>query len=418
MVINAVIPTRNNYAGVNDLAESLLKIKQRFDNLIVVDDSTDGQASRQLRAVCDSFEYLNFKVVGNPELEKLKMSKSVGLEGILVLGTPKWNLANARNIGMLYSYALSGARGFTVFLDDDMIAPRTFKLDETLLKSRKQVLGQIGIRGSPDLSRLEWVEYYLKISAPHLPANSDYVNHLFSMLNGSSEAVLSSFTDLAQEKKAAPVQRSFVPSREELSGGAFVCSNALISVSLFPSWFDEDWFWFEMARYETGITQKDAGAVLYHNASKKKILMPAALEFEEDGKLLTNAAKDYCKRAEYQKRTGRVSSLNGLIETHKQKRIALLKNILEKTINSYTSCGGHKGNHCGASEITSGISKSVKGLLSYIENSENSRYENQLRSFIEVNRLWRKNLTLYAKDVLKSQHAKSYRMIANSNRII
>jgi glycosyltransferase involved in cell wall biosynthesis len=284
MKLNIVITSRNKPENIDRLLSSFSETGPKAENVIIIDDSTTKPYSERVEKVCETHKDLPCRIVSSNILPEI--TKDSQLSEIIKLGVPEWNLANGRNIGILFSYALSGAEGYTTFLDDDM----TFPFGLNVKQNPKALLQQIGLQGCPDLSRLEWIQFFVEDRGGL--SVSDYVHRLYGHTNVSSELLLATYTDLV------PIQdgEKGLPDllqRQELSGGAFICSNKVMPISAFPSWFDEDWYWFHTIRVTSNTASHYSGFDIQHNSDRKAVLNGEALWFEEQGKIMTEALKDY-----------------------------------------------------------------------------------------------------------------------------
>ena len=77
----------------------------------------------------------------------------------LVLGLNCWNVHNARNIGQIITSILYDKERVILSLDGDMVIPKTFKINSKCFEQPKGIL----LKGSPDLSRLEWIRLYISL---------------------------------------------------------------------------------------------------------------------------------------------------------------------------------------------------------------------------------------------------------------
>jgi len=362
MTLNIVITTRNKPKNVEKLLNSFSNSGQYADNIILVDDSTQKNHSNNLDDVVESYSSSNTKIVDRETIVALR--KVSELNDILKLGVPEWNLANGRNIGMLFSYALSGAQGYTTFLDDDM----TFPFGLNVKQNPKYLLQEIGLQGCPDLSRLEWIQFFVEDRGGL--SVSDYVHRLYGHTNVSSELLLANYTDLVpirNEEKQLPD----LLQRQELSGGAFICSNKVMSISAFPSWFDEDWCWFHTIRVTFNTTSHYSGFDIQHNSDRKAVLNGEALWFEEQGKIMTEALKEYV--------SSNITIDEALRGQHKQA-VNKVKAILKQSEKVRS-----KGNM--EQEIYRHLSK----LSEKLRNDSPERYLGKISDFQRINNLWRAN---------------------------
>ncbi|HII16251.1 MAG TPA: glycosyltransferase family 2 protein [Nanoarchaeota archaeon] len=365
MRLNIIIPTRNGAPKLAALLKSLKKIEQDINVIIVVDDSTKKMQNRAIKKLCRKFGKI--VLVDNEKLNLLNFPKK---SSILRLGTNKWNLGNARNIGILYSLAFSDTNAYTVFLDDDMVV---LKGAGKHIKDR--ILGRINIIGAPDLSKLEWLQLYLKYKEPQWKSYNDYIEAVYNKLKHKSIALISEYTNLSSYQTKKSIK---FPQRSELSGGAFICSNNILPLAFFPNWFDEDWLWFYSIRESAGIKIKGTSLVVLHNSSKKEILDLNSLIFEEDGKIMTNSLK----------KSPDINKLKDKVIKEIYHRKALVSNILS-AFNSLED----------KNRIDMLIVKRLALLHNYLINITPSRYIKEILKFIKLQKYLKENQSNLSRDI-------------------
>ena len=156
-----------------------------------------------------------------------------------------------------------------------------------------------------------------------------------------------------------------MPNRNELSGGAFIVSTSIFKSCSFPSWFDEDWFWFDKIRTIASTNQDNTNIKILHNSDKKVILDLDCLKFEEDGKILTNSLKNGNKAIQ--------ESVN------KQIDFVLYKlNYIQETLWNIKSKNG----------TDERIQYHLKQLYEYIKNKNASYYISEIDKFNYFNNNW------------------------------
>lgn len=370
---NIVITSRNRSENIDRLLSSFSETQQQAENIIIIDDSTTKENKDKVKDVCKTHENLPCKIVNSDVLSEINMNSP--LNTIIKLGVPEWNLANGRNIGMLFSYALSEAESYTMFLDDDMTFP--FGLD--VKENPKNLLQKIGLQGCPDLSRLEWVQFFVKYRGGK--SVSDYVHRLYGHTNVSSELLLAKYTDLVSNQDRGKELPDLL-QRQELSGGAFICQNQVMPISAFPSWFDEDWYWFHTVRESTYTTSHYSGFDIQHNSDRKAILNGSALWFEEQGKIMTEALKEYV--------SSDITIDEALRRQHKQA-IDKVKAILEQSRHVR-----FKGN------IEQETYKYLSELNEKLRDDSPARYVGKITDFQRINELWQSNFIRTAEQIYRS----------------
>jgi hypothetical protein len=301
-----------------------------------------------------------------------KIKGASQLSEIIKLGVPEWNLANGRNIGMLFSYALSGAEGYSVFLDDDMTFP--FGLD--INPSSTTLLQQIGLQGCPDLSRLEWIQFFVKYGGGF--SVSDYVHRLYGHTNVSAELLLAAYTDLVPNQDREKELPDLL-QRQELSGGAFICSNQVMPISAFPSWFDEDWYWFHKIRATSDTITHYSGFDIQHNSDRKTILNEDALWFEEQGKIMTEAFKEYVSSC---------TTIDEALRKQHKKAVNKVKAILEQSEKVRL-----KG------DVEQNTYRHLSKLNEKLRNDSPARYVSKISDFQRINDLWQASFIRTAEQI-------------------
>ncbi len=368
MKFNIVIPTRNPEKGNNNF-EFILNSNIPLNKLIIIDDSTINASSTMLKKLA-----LNHKerivLLSKSNIKKTKIP--------LKLGVSKWNLGNARSLGMLASLAYSEGSNATIFFDDDIYPiEETFKFMKNRLK--ENYLGKINIQGSPDLSRLEWIELYLKIKSPESEIRNDYIEEIYKLCKHKTENIIKNYTDLLPEFKDEVV---LFPQREELSGGAFFCCNSLLERGLFSNWFDEDWLWFENCRKTYNARVINSGFKIFHKSKIKSILIRKQLIFEEKGKIMTALLKDYSS-----------INLRDKIEEIISKRVRLINKIYDDFDNLNNK-----------NSLDRKIIKELIDLSLKVKNIDRKDLLKKIKEFKEKNELYLNNEIIYAKklkEVLK-----------------
>ncbi|MHA1797432.1 MAG: glycosyltransferase family 2 protein [Candidatus Helarchaeota archaeon] len=359
---NIVITSRNKPENINRLLSSFSRTRQSVENIIIIDDSTTKVYQERVKKVCKTYKDLPCRIVSSDILAEVKIDSK--LSEIIKLGVPEWNLANGRNIGLLFSYALSEAEGYTIFLDDDI----TFPFGLNVKQNPKYLLQQIGLQGCPDFSRLEWIQFYIEERGKR--SISDYVHKLYKHTIVSSKLLLATYTDLVPARDDEEKLPDLL-QRQELSGGAFICSNKVMPISAFPSWFDEDWYWFHKIRITTNTTMHYSGFDVQHNSDRKVILNGTALWFEEQGKIMTEALKNY--------ESSNITIDEALRRQHKQS-VDKVNAILEQSRKIK-----FKGN------IEQEIYKHLSELSEKLRNDSLARYVSRVSDFQRIDDLWRTN---------------------------
>jgi len=359
MKFNIIIPTRN-LQNVS-LIRKILLSGIPLNKMIIIDDSTKENSRKIIEKIKDN--YKDKIILVKKSLIKNKMEP-------FKLGTPFWNLGNTRNLGIFTSMAYGKNCSATIFLDDD-IEIKKYPLEKIETIYRGKMLGKIKILGSPDLSRLEWIELYLKTRNPKLKSNNKYVEKIYSVCGKNSNIIIKKYTNLKTQKTKNT--SLILPQRNELSGGAFIISNRLLGKVLFSNWFDEDWQFFDKYRNSFKVKEIETKIEVFHKSKKKKILNKSKLIFEEKGKIMTNYFKEHGERF-------KTDYLLRIIN----KRISILKEISEKF------------KKIGNKNITDKfILDHLKFLINYLKKAYTIEIIDEMKKFHSIERRFLKHRTHY-----------------------
>ncbi len=344
MKINIIIPTRNPSESLFELFNSFIKMGDIIGRVFLINDSPQVE-SKIIDKLISKFSS-NYRIV----VVDKKVVESLNIP--LKLGPSYWNLGGARNVGLFFSLAFSDKSTFSCFFDDDIIIESVGDLIEYNLK-----FGKINISGCPDLSRLEWLELYLKYKSGFNVLENPYIEELYSQLSGSVSSLILRYTDLIDEKES---NISNISQREELSGGAFICTNQYLGEFFFSNWFDEDWLFFDLIRKNFNTTSNFTGLIVKHNSRKKEILSQESLRFEEVGKIITNTIKY---------KSPNISLSESLFNEIQKRKI-----ILNKIINKYLTLEG-----------CSDIVISLNNLLTFLSDLNVLELINKIEEYNRLN---------------------------------
>ncbi|PIN81303.1 hypothetical protein COV11_02240 [Candidatus Woesearchaeota archaeon CG10_big_fil_rev_8_21_14_0_10_30_7] len=365
MKFNIVIPTRNPKKGSNNF-EFILNSNIALNKLIIIDDSTNKSSSKML-------EELSLKYKPKIILLNKNILKKINVP--FKLGSYNWNLGNARSLGMMTSLAYSECSEATIFFDDDIYPTKqTIKIEKNCM--RKHYLGKINIQGSPDLSRLEWIELYLKVRSPNSKVENIHINRIYYSCKKKSKNLIEKYTDLLPELNEDKIT---VPQRNELSGGAFLCDNKLLKFMLFSNWFDEDWLWFESCRKTQDAKMINLRFKVFHNSKIKQILIKKKLLFEENGKIMTTLLKN-------NQPINQKNELEDIID----QRVRLINKILQHFL---------KINNKNYSDKK--IIKELEKLSIELKNINRTTILKKINNFKGINELYLKNKKVYLKNLKK-----------------
>lgn len=275
--------------------------------VVVIDDSSSPEARALNRRAAESLPggralYVDAaaweEMAAESVLPRLRRPEHAALVGAMRLGVPEWNTENARNIGQLVSVVFLKGHAAALNLDGDMVLPRDFF---PLRVGRDRPLRGIRITGCPDYSRFEWLQHYARTVAmrylPHAP--SRHTLYVEAVMGGMSRAqaalMLSRYSDFEVTADADDSPNGlfrFPQRREFISGGAYLSSIANASVSMFPGWYDEDWFWVDAVQRATGGAAPFLDAEMSHEPGRKRVLLREFMEFEERGRILTAVVRE------------------------------------------------------------------------------------------------------------------------------
>ena len=365
MKLNIIIPTRDRASKVNDLISSFKRLNKQINCVFIVDDSTKKSQSKQLQQIYKKSKQ-KIMLINNKKIAKLKSKVNIKL------GNKKWNLGSARTVGVLYSLALSNGSTHTMFFDDDMVIEKNKAKQVKIIN--KNFLGRIDLFGSPDLSRLEWLELYLKVKDPSKRSENDYIEEIYKRIRRKSRFLLDNYTNLNGSSKAQ-LNKAKIPQRRELSGGAFICSNDVISTNFFPNWSDSDWYWFNSTRKSNILKNSPSGMNVTHNGLRKDIININNLKFEERGKILTRVLKGLKRNKEDSPK----------IKLKLSQEIFKRKKIISEIIESFEHLKNKE-------EKDKEIITKIKQLRKYVDNINEKDCEKKLKNFLKQSKYLKNNL--------------------------
>ena len=364
MKLNIIIPTRNPKLDKFNLL-SIISQDIPVNKIIIINDSTNKKLDLYLKKII-SKNLRKIILVDNKFLTKSNIP--------LKLGTPKWNLGVARNVGILISLSYSNLNTKTLFIDDDIFFKEISRKDFNKVLKENNLLGKIFIEGCPDLSRLEWIELYLKIKSPFKKVQNNYIEKIYQYLGRNSVYLIKKYTTLLSGTSDFISQ---IPQRNELSGGAFLCSKSVLETSFFSNWFDEDWLWFDKCRVLKKPKEVYSGIKVLHNSKRKKILVLDNLVSEEYGKILTNSLKSKKQK--------------NILEIVKES-IIYRKNTIKVILFSFKSLKDKD-------KFDRKIIKNLEKLLSWLEKIKVSKLISDIRDHKELNKKLLKNKEFYLRNI-------------------
>lgn len=230
-------------------------------------------------------------------LPRLKRPEQFDLVRAIRLGVSEWNTESTRNIGQIISILFLMEYPLALNLDDDMVVPGTlFPLQVAPYRS----LYGIKLNGSPDYSRFEWVQHYVRSMAMRYgrPIHARHPLYVKTIMGGmcyeQAVGLLVKYSDFAcaDAPDGSNGLHRFPQRSEFISGGAYLSAIGNAAISMFPSWYDEDWFWFDAVQRATGASAAFLDAEMTHEARRKKVLLRNFMEFEERGRILTAVVRE------------------------------------------------------------------------------------------------------------------------------
>jgi len=312
----------------NKLKNILLSIQNnsllKFEILIIDNSNKDDNRIKNSKFVFklkkNKIIYVDkiyWKRIKEIFFSKIKGKKVKKILRSINLGMKCWDTHHARNAAAIICSLLYKDSDIVLSLDDDMIMPIEFYFNTNKIDSLKGVL----LRGSPDLSRLEWMKLYNRLLDKNFNSQKigrDYVSLLIKSFDKSFlRGIIGSYTNLL--KHGEKDNKVIFPKREELNAGSFIASIQNIIGEMYPSWFDNDWFWFRRIRSKNNYLLKFTNNSIIHLSYKKNIFNRKLLKFEEIGKIITAILKN--KKQGYLPKSEEV-----------KKEIIKRKNIIEKEI--------------------------------------------------------------------------------------
>lgn len=287
LLINAI--TRNAPNKLDGLLTSIWRNQtMKGVPILVVDDSSPE--SRENHRVVSWHRNLDITHVGSQEWEKYKAMILLSVKSNFIrwlkLWRERWNTPDVRNICQVLAITVLKKAKRILYFDDD-IHVDNLHLSTNLLSSGIQ---GIPIMGCPDLSRFEWIQLYLRFSAEknniQYVGESQYADEL--MLEYGPSIVwelIRRYTDLdlgSVEVYSESDIPEFIPSREEISGGAYVNSRENLGVWTFPTFYNEDWCYAHMIKTHTSVGNIFYPHGVMHNSSIKSVLDSRRLLAEEE----------------------------------------------------------------------------------------------------------------------------------------
>jgi LmbE family N-acetylglucosaminyl deacetylase len=299
-----LIVTRNNPSKLKNLLYSVNYNQFLSDaNICIIDDSNINKDIVENKKIVQDLKNNKILLINKDTWGyiKLILSKKVKIKRYqfilkdLKLGEKYWNTHNTRNIGQIICSLFYRDNNIILSLDGDMIIPKKFYFNKNKVNTPLGIV----LSGCPDLSRLEWIKLYIRYIAKwqykkNLNGNREYSSFLIDKLSESdTRYILSNYSTLLNDKITLD-KKIFLPTREELNNGAYLTNLENITKTMYPSWFDSDWFCFQRLRKQIYYPVKFNNSEIIHDSSKKNPLDKKLLIFEEIGKIITTVLQDQC----------------------------------------------------------------------------------------------------------------------------
>jgi len=189
----------------------------------------------------------------------------------------QWNTPNVRNVWHVIANLKYPNSSNIIHFDDDM------EVSNLNIDTPGDFLG-IPITWCPDLSRIEWIQLYIRhLSETYkVVSNEEYYDKLLMLFNSDQiQNFISTYTDLlpSNSLKNHPL---LLPSRQEFSWWAYINSLYNTSISTFPYTYNEDWCYSGLLNQRLNTENRFiAHSSVEHRSSVKQILDSQYLMNEE-----------------------------------------------------------------------------------------------------------------------------------------
>lgn len=373
--LTILIILKNDSKRFENLLVSIKNNKSLANSkIIVIDDSNNQKSIQKNERIIDrnpeEILYINKEVWDQFKTDLIKRLSQENLKKLLEkikLGVDSWNVHNVRNIGQIICNTVCDNNQTILSLDGDMLIPTKLKVNKDRVSKPKSLL----LMGSPDLSRLEWIRLFISLNSSF--DKRDYNSLLFRKMGPKHlKFVMKQYTDLPNRDGSHYHINQIYPKREEMNNGANLNSLQNHSHSMYPPWFDSDWFWFQRLRKKIKKAPCFTKSSIIHNSYKKHILVSRMLEFEEEGKIITTILEN--------KKIG-VLLTREEINTEINRRIALLNEDLRKLKIIKLS-----------KNLLHPIEIVLEDLINYLKNINIRKIIKQINSYEKNDSLWNKLL--------------------------
>lgn len=291
------ILTRDTPKLLNNLLTSINSHSQ-FRNCmtLVVDDSTtdnmiDANAAiiqKHNRGFYFHISHANWHLIRNKLVTRPITTDLEQFLQTIVLGGAGYNTYNTRNIVALIAKKYFFNFKHTFFLESDILIPNSFRLHK---RDLRKLVG-VKIKGSPDLSRFEWMVFYVcylykkyRLGIPF--SRTNYIHQLVSSLSLSNLALMfylyTDFFVYNTDMILILKKHHFLsfPVRE-FNTGSFLVDQELFHYSIFPQIWEDDFCWLNIVRHFP-VRQSFLNVKLVQKALKKSVFNQWWLKWEEQG---------------------------------------------------------------------------------------------------------------------------------------
>ncbi|OGC49704.1 hypothetical protein A2716_00015 [candidate division WWE3 bacterium RIFCSPHIGHO2_01_FULL_40_23] len=378
-----IIITKNNK---NELKSLLKSIKQndtlKMYPIVIIDDSENKVNQLSVKKVVDAQNFLNITVINKENWNRIKKQLLKNLQNVdervvinsLNLGRHLFNTFSTLNVGILIALTSYDKLQNVLILDSDIVIPKDFDIS----KLHPKYLYGFTIRGSPDLSRIQWISLYIKYlfkkyNLPIKLSTRTIVDLMARKLKVyEMEIIISRYTDFYVYKGPHILKKDLdikFPTRG-IDTNVMLIPKKLLRRCLFPRWWGQQFAWFHKLRLElTDI--RFSTKVLIHHARQKQILDPI-LNYELQGSILTEM---YKKNVNFYN--------EDMVKKETQEQISVL-NKLVKLITKIKTSSLLIGELRELNNIQSYLLHSIK----HLELSSDHTYINLLTQEDKIKRIW------------------------------
>ncbi len=292
------ILTKNNPRELSHLLKSLLQNSALVSaQVLVVDDSDTDISRRALSKTCRSAKLKNLRLINSDSWGAIRTTHAQDVIANIALGSSTFNTFSTINVGSVIALTEFPNVTRVLLLDSDIELPVGFN---PLNLSPRQLHG-FRILGSPDLSRTQWIIFYIRSLLKRYRARQTFnrysiVDTMVQRLSAKdSSGLLAVYTDLPvfqTDSSSTLVANIRFPTRG-LDTNAMLIPTSLLRRLPFPNWWGQQFSWFNrlhLKKDQLSFSSK----VLIHKAKKKHIL-DQITEYEVRGTILSAIYARTCK---------------------------------------------------------------------------------------------------------------------------